>query len=333
MALNLSYHIMAEYSKVKREHPKEIEQKAKMDQFMAGPLKDRIDEENEKEELVCMVDGEGGFEVDLESRQRAMRNITNKNFLNFLRLFGNLLRSLRGAINERRFKDVANITDVELGNDLKKLLASERIGLSSGKLAKYKKFQLLTKRLLQWKCESNQDADNGAVNIWVDLSASMSTNFDSVDGTMYGRDEMALATAAAMIAQLTKEGRAYRVNVFTVTGRKILDSLDKMPLMAQLQLCMMQGVGGGTDFRCVFDDAELLKDLESGADLCLITDGECSHELDDTLCWPRFKSKLNKLHLLKIGCTAPCYIEPYATSILHASSFQDMQLYSQKVFI
>lgn len=333
MALNLSYHIMAEYNKIKREHPKEIEQKAKMEQFMQGALKDRIVEENEKEELVAMVDGEGGCEIDIGSRQRAMRNIANKQFVDFIRLFGNLLRSLRSAINEKRFRDVANITDVELGNDLKKLLASERIGLSSGKLARYKKFQLLTKRLLQWKCESDQDADGGAVNIWVDLSASMSTRFDEVDGKWYGRDEMALATAAAMIAQLTREGRAYRVNVFTVTGRKILDSADKLPLMAQLQLCMTQGCGGGTDFSCVFNNEELLKDLQSGADLCLITDGECTVELDDTLCWPRFQSKLSKLHLLKIGCTLPCTIEPYATSVLHATSFEDMQLYSQKVFI
>jgi len=161
------------------------------------------------------------------------------------------------------------ITDIELGNDLGRILPSElmKLGDPNLKFVLFKNY--LENSLLQYKLESCEKEVKGPIVVCIDNS-----------GSMGGPKEIwSKSIALAMCAIAVEAKRAFEIIHFNTQVARV-DVFDTTNVDSEklIESCMFFS-GGGTNFEEPLNKA--IEDIHTAsvfnkADIIMITDGECT---------------------------------------------------------
>lgn len=235
--------------------------------------------------------------MDGERRMKLAARIRNNHKLRELAEMVGRFKAL--ALSEQASKVVHGrdeIHDVELGDDVGRLLASEYVNLASPELEVlfYEKFA--EKKLLQYALRGTEKVSRGAIIMMIDCSGSMS-------GT---REMWAKAVGLALLDIAHKQKRDYHAILFSSRGEirewqfpnGVAGPEDVLDFAEYFY-------GGGTDFESPISRAvEVLErqyndDGAQKGDLVLVTDGECAVG-DEWL--KRYKNAKDDLAFRMYGC-------------------------------
>ncbi len=203
--------------------------------------------------------------VPYDERKRLSDALMGNNKLKEIAKKLGRMKELLGDLNRKPSKYGHAIADVGTGNQINRILASEKLLLAEPGLETefYKKY--CDKTLLQYETRGLEEM-KGPIVVCVDDSGSMSGN----------RDYWAKAIALAMLQLAMKDRRAYRCIIFSDGVDAIFD-FDKDHFSADDMIKMAEFfANGGTEF-----EPALVKALESieesrfkKADILFITDGD-----------------------------------------------------------
>jgi len=191
------------------------------------------------------------------------------------------MRNLICEINKKPGKYGCTITGVGIGNNINRILSSEKVLLSDNDLENqfYKKY--LNKTLLQYEVQG-EDEIKGPVIVCVDNSESMKGD----------KDYFAKSTAIAMLFLAVLEKRPYRCILFDNSVNYVADfQKNEYDLKKVIELAGTF-YGGGTEFEPPLQKAvETIEEYKfKKADILFITDGEPVKFLSKD-----FKSKLEDI--------------------------------------
>lgn len=160
------------------------------------------------------------------------------------------------------------ITDIEMGNDLGRILPSElmKLGDPNLKFVFFKNY--LENSLLQYKLESCEKEVKGPIVVCIDNSGSMAG----------AKEVWSKAIALALCAVAVETKRAFEIIHFDTEVQRV-DVFDTAQVDSEklTESCMFFS-NGGTNFEPALDKA--MEDIKSSAtfskaDIIMITDGEC----------------------------------------------------------
>lgn len=207
-------------------------------------------------------------------------------------------RMRRIAAQKQRSKSKharSEVSDIEQGNDLDRLLPSETVKLLDPirKLDFYRCF--LERSLLQYKLHGMEKEGRGPIVVCIDQSGSMRGN----------KEIWSKAVALALIQVAAMQDRKVRVIHFESHVRQVDDwEPPKVDIMALVK-SMERFYGGGTNFEQPLDKAleAIEKEKYEKADVVFITDGECAVSPAFLDRWKRAKeSKKFTCYGVLIGC-------------------------------
>lgn len=192
-------------------------------------------------------------------------------------LAGKMYEAMRGKVRvlkpSKAEYDVAGVTT---GGDLNKLLPHELLKLGHPVMQDIAAMRILQKRADQLQMKGWEYGNRGPLVICIDESASME---DDYHGT--GRNTWAKACAAAMARVAHEQGRIVRVvHYSTGTFVRELKPGDHVEML-QMVRCFLDG---STDIPLALKRArgevgDLEREGHRGADIVMVTDGEC-YEFD-----------------------------------------------------
>lgn len=170
------------------------------------------------------------------------------------------------------------ICDVELGNDVERLLPSEMVLMGDPELEPLLMRRLLERQAMQYKLRGTEKTEKGPIVVLVDSSGSMSG----------ARNEWAMGVALAMLEIAAMQKRAFALGHFTtkVEAAYVIPNPRALTLDALIEM-VCYFASGGTSVQKALEYAYTnlvgaeasLKD----ADVLLITDGasgDFSAEID-----------------------------------------------------
>lgn len=179
-----------------------------------------------------------------------------------------LSQALQKAKPER---GAGELTDIETGDDLSRLLPSETASLAHPLMKKLLWRKLTEKSALQYKLEDREPKKRGPIVVCVDNSSSMSLG---------NREVWAKALAVAMMDLARRQKRAFAFCLFNGGIYKtVTESEAKRMSVADLLDILSSGPSGGTNWDHPINWAmsEIKKDgVMEKADVIFITDGECT---------------------------------------------------------
>lgn len=219
------------------------------------------------------------------------------------------MKKMLGDINKKPSKYGNSISDVGTGNNISRILSSEKLELLDPDLEYhfYKKF--LNKSLLEYKTQGEEEM-KGPIIVCLDDSGSMSGN----------RDYWAKSIALCMLQLAMAGKRSFRCIIFSDGVDKVYDfnkddySTDRMLEMAQFF------ASGGTEYVGALQEA--LKSIGQSrfrkADILFVTDGRPDHLLKE-----KFKNKFKlakdekefSVHGILIGGTEKKYLKEFCDDI------------------
>lgn len=209
-----------------------------------------------------------------EARMKlAARIHNNQKLREMAEMIGRMVRLALGEQARKIIHGHDEVHDVETGNDIHRVLASELslLGLPETTILFLKKFA--EGELLQYQLRGTEKVARGAIICMVDSS-----------GSMYGsREVWSKAVALALLNIANKQNRDFHAIIFSSAGEykewsfprgkaEVEDVLDFAELF----------IGGGTDFQTpIGRGIEILSrqyadEKAQKGDLMLITDGECA---------------------------------------------------------
>lgn len=168
--------------------------------------------------------------------------------------------------------------DIELGNDITKLLPSARILLADEELYILFLIKYLQRSLLQQVKHGNESLDSGPIVVLVDVSGSMEYSIGNFPGVgPISRVDWATALAVTMTTMAKEQKREYYIAVFDTRIRRELDSTTQHVGIQELSEFLAVRAGGGTNFeQPLARGLEVMTQSEyDKADMVFITDGEC----------------------------------------------------------
>jgi len=183
----------------------------------------------------------------------------------------------------------SEVTDIEQGNEIDRLLPSELMDLLNGgggerELMFYSRF--LDRQCLQYKLSGKEKEGRGPIVICMDESGSMGGD----------REVWAKAVALALLEVANRQKRTWAfVHFDTRVTRTDVVPHGKIDTAALMD-CMEHFSGGGTSFQAPLDQAvEIIRgDSEmKKADVLLVTDGYCSTSDDWDKTFARKKEELS----------------------------------------
>lgn len=160
------------------------------------------------------------------------------------------------------------VTDVELGADLDRVLPCELVKLTDATLALDFARRFMERGLLQYRLAGKEIQGRGPVIVCLDSSSSM-------EGP---KEIWAKALALALLQIATDQGRNCRVVYFNSGVERVDDWLSGKVDISALLASMEYFPGGGTDFKAPLSTALEAIEQETKlkkADVVLVTDGEC----------------------------------------------------------
>lgn len=233
--------------------------------------------------------GEDGGAMDLRSvRNLVARLRDNRSLRRIAELAGRFKRIAARKRRERTRHGCDEITDVETGADLGRLLPSETVKLNHPSLRLAFLRDLMERRALQYEMAGTEEKGRGPIVAVVDKSGSM----------MGAPDEWATAICLALLDRAKSEKRPFALVLF----ESYVKHVAVVPVGGTLdEGAILVGCSGGTHIGGAVERA--LSIVEEGAsaglrkaDLVLITDG-----IDSTQEAPRLREKARALSTSIIG--------------------------------
>jgi len=227
-------------------------------------------------------------------------------------LAGRFRREARKAQASKKQPGPDEVTEIEMGANLNRVLLTELVRLRHPLMKKDFARKMLSKRLLQYRMEEVEKKDRGPIVVCLDSSGSMS-----------GKKEIwSKAVALAMCQIAMDQNRTFEVLHFDVDlRRKDVFPAGKSDPMKLVESMTYFASGGGTKFapilahafKDIADAAE--KDL-SDADVVFITDGqsELSTEAQADIEFAK-KATGASIYTICLGGHAPA-LEPVSDEIL-----------------
>lgn len=208
------------------------------------------------------------------------------------------------------------LCDIEIGDELGRLLPSELMGLKHPKLKKLLRRKLLEKQAMQYRLRGTEKLSKGPIITCVDESGSMSGD----------RNIWAKAVALAMLTAADKDRRGWGLIKFDtrVTGDSFAPAGRSRSAMEILE-ALSTFAGGGTDWMKPLDAARKRIETESDglrdADVILITDGACATNPEWRRKWLSWKEEAGvTLYVVLIGCYSADTAEELGDEVVHVQS-------------
>lgn len=187
-------------------------------------------------------------------------------------LAGRLKLAARARKLTREARIPEEVVDVELGNELTRLLPSEMLAISHPVLKREAMLRFAEKRLMQYRLEGRAPQASGPIILMLDASGSMAGE----------RQEWASALALALLSVARREKRAFALWTWHDYARRVLAvevsaTVEPVALLNAVNYCPT----GGTCLSRALDAA--LSDVKpSGklarADVVVVTDGEPDYQ-------------------------------------------------------
>lgn len=224
-----------------------------------------------------------------------------------------------GAKRSRVESVPEEMTDVQIGGKVERLIASELAQLSSaGPLGSLAKIRLIGSKASEYRVEGSAPAGRGPLVIAVDESGSMADKVAVRDlGVQYSRHDWAKACMAGLVKIAHAHGRvAVVVHFSTETVVTRIEPGDARALQCAIE---HNYNGSGTRIasairRGEIEISELRQEGFSGADLVLLTDGEDP----DSLLAGAISDMNADLYLVSIG-VRPDAGHPLSKGAKHAT--------------
>ena len=219
-------------------------------------------------------------------------------------LAGRFKRILARKRRERVRHGADELTDIELGSDLPRLLPSELARLNHPTLRLAMLRDLTERRCLQYRLEGAESKGRGPLVVCVDKSGSM-------DGQA---DIWATAVALALLDVAQQERRPFSLLCFDdrIRYQAYVEPGGKLPEEALFVSC-----SGGTDVSiCVGAALEVIQTATgamSKADIVLITDGE-----SDSTIAPALRERAGRMGVSILGFgigIPPAALEPWCDEV------------------
>lgn len=233
-------------------------------------------------------DGSSNKTIPFEQKKKLIDVLNKSNkFKEVINELGRL-KQMVGKINKKPSKYGQAICDIGVGNNINKILSTEKAKLIDNDLEFefYKRYA--NKSLLEYKTRGIEES-KGPIVVCLDISGSMDGKLE-----MWSK---AVTIASLQIAMSQK--RAFRCIAFNyrVVETWDIDKLTEDAINKVVEIAEIH-TRGGTNFQRPLQKA--IESIEESkfrkADILFITDGEPSEYLD-----PDFKSKLNNVKSSK-GC-------------------------------
>lgn len=270
--------------------------KNSMGNMVSSAVGTAVEDIRELDEFVSAwgIDGSSGdSRISVDGTRKALERIRGshqlKELTDILGRFKSIANStLRDKTNERGH----SIADVTVGDNIEKLLGTERVLLSNKKTKPlfYKKYN--DKQLLQYEMENNKRKGKGPMVICLDKSGSMCGD----------RIDWAKAISLSLLEIAQKQKRHFHLMTFD-TNIVQEWSIEKSSLEPNDIIDIGEiGTGYGTNFLVPVNRAMEVISKNEGfrkADIVFITDGDCTIPKDKTYELLEFKKK-NKVRIQTI---------------------------------
>lgn len=224
-----------------------------------------------------------------EAKRALAKKISNSHKLKKIAKLAGRMRRIAAEKQRSKASDCREeVTDIEQGSDLNRLLPSELMDLLNGDGGEREAMfwaRFLDRQCLQYKLSGKEKEGQGPIVICMDESGSMSGD----------REVWAKAVAMALLDVAKRQKRSWSFIHFSY-GVDRVDTFEKGEVSTEkLMECMEHFSGGGTNFTQPLEAAVevIRKDKEfKKADILLVTDG-CCHT--DAAWNERFKAVKKEL--------------------------------------
>ena len=257
-----------------------------------------------------------GGDVDEKEKMAALLRQSEK--LQRLGVMAGRMRRIAMLKRRSRSKHARDeVSDIERGNDLGRVLPSELVKLADPLLSLDFARAFVEGTLVQYRLHGRERQGRGPVVVCLDSSGSMEGE----------REVWSKAVALALMQLAVADKRRCRIVQFDDGVRRVDDFVPGKVDSAMVMAAMFPFYGGGTDFEepltkameAINDDAGL-----KNADVILITDGEA--EVTETFhkSWAEAKRKHEvSVFAVAIGGTAPPVLHQLADHVLTLSELTD----------
>jgi len=214
--------------------------------------------------------GEGGESAAATKAALAERLKDSRKLVEIMELAGRMRDIMRETQAQKVRHGASELTDIELGADLGRLLPSELVALRHPgmKLLLYRR--LLERGCLQYRLEAKEKLGKGPLVVCIDDS-----------GSMHGsREVWSKAVALALLELARRQNRTFAYCTFSrQITREFVEPIGRKTSPVDLLDHLASFSGGGTDFdiplKWALDRIEEDDRLEE-ADVIFISDGECA---------------------------------------------------------
>ncbi len=257
-------------------------------------IKQSTDEIKDCEQAESILWGEDQGErnsVPCEDRIMLSQKLQqNQRYKMIVDLLGRL-KSILNTIYQLDPSQCSEFSDIELGDEISRLIPMELLKLHHPILHKLFMRQLAEKKLMQYKLSGKDKLGKGDIICCIDRSGSMSGQ----------KISYAVSMAIALQSICRKEKRAMHIIFFDSGIRDIFMHVEKFKGQDILNLCAY-GTDGGTDVDLPLEAAN--KMLQDRSDILFITDGEC--EINNFAEFQaKIKEKAAKFLTISIGVDNP----------------------------
>lgn len=224
-----------------------------------------------------------------------------------------------------------DVVDLELGDDLTKILPTELVRFAIPKLAPAAYADFVEKRMMQRKTIGDEPMARGPVFVAVDLSYSMSTKLHSFE---MKSSQLAVLLAAALIKICDIQKRPIYLCGFDdqIRWEKWAKNQNQFVELLSFLLSDVPG-GGGTEFDFPIERfcREASSSSRAGADALLVTDGQSVISKETELMLRKVRSSTGmRLFSLILAGSSP-QLEHLSDQTIHLREWADLEKLTMQI--
>lgn len=250
----------------------------------------------------------------------AWKLATDPRMKEIARLAGRMQNIAREKRKTRAKQEPSEVVDVELGNDLSRVLASELVSLRHPLLKRDFMRRFVESGLAQYRLEGKENLGRGPIVVCVDSS-----------GSMKGPKEVwSKAVVLALFQIAAREKRAFACVHFGSANELKTFEFPEPRKAGPAEVAEMAGFfyGGGTDFEApLFKAVQVIeKSRFNRADVVFVTDGECAVGKDFLKAFHKVKAEkqFSVISVLMQGGVA-AGVRPFSDRVVYASPDDDAE--------
>ncbi len=248
----------------------------------------------------------------------AWKLATDPRMKEIARLAGRMQNIAREKRKTRARQEPSEIVDIESGNDLSRVLASELVSLRHPLLKRDFMRRFVESDLAQYRLEGKENLGRGPIVVCVDSS-----------GSMKGPKEVwSKAVTLALFQIAARERRAFACVHFGSANELETFEFPDPRKAGPAEVAEMASFffGGGTDFEAPLYEAVKIigKSRFNKADVVFVTDGQCAVGEDFLKAFHKVKAEkqFSVISVLMQGGVA-AGVRPFSDRIVHASQDDD----------